>query len=319
MKVGLITAAGSLTDDPYNWMSYQGLLRAEADLGVDGTVYTAVVSEDYASNLEQCVTDGNVLCISVGFTTSDAISNAAVAHPGTKFAIVDVSYPSYPSNLRGITFNVNQAAYLAGILAGSMSESQIVGAIGGMEIPPVTAYTLPFRNGVQCASPGATVLLAYTGDFDNPPHGAQVAEEFMSQGADVIFSPAGATGIGAVLATTQAGKWGIGVDTDAYYSVFGGGTVEGSDKLLTSALKKLDSGVYHTVQDVVGGTFTPGDVLYGLADEGTGLAPYHETEPEIPAAVRARLERVRQGILAGRIDVNGTECRNYLYLPLITR
>jgi branched-chain amino acid transport system substrate-binding protein len=109
-----------------------------------------------------------------------------------------------------------------------------------------------------------------------------------------------------VLTATQSGVWGIGVDTDFYYSVFDGGSVPGAEYLLSSAMKRLDNAVYATIADVVSGTFTSGEALYDLAADGVGLAPFHETEPFVPAGVRGALDRVSYGISKGLIDVWGT-------------
>ncbi|MBN1955906.1 MAG: BMP family ABC transporter substrate-binding protein [Anaerolineae bacterium] len=309
IAVGLVTDEGTLADMSFNWLSYQGLLRAEAELGVTGTVYTSTNPADYAPNLQQCADDGNELCLSVGFATAEAIWNAAQANPGTRFAIVDASWDEeYPANLRGMTFAAEEGAYLAGTLAGLMTDSDVLGVIGGMPIPPVDDFVYGYRNGAQCANLTTTVLISYAWNFGDPGLGAQLAQALMAQGADVIFAPAGGTGTGAVLTATQSGAWGIGVDVDFYRTVFMSGTVEGSEMLLTSALKRLDNAVYSTIVDVISDTFSAGTLRYDLAMEGVGIAPFHEADPSVPQEVRDALAQVEQGILDGSIDVN-ISCR----------
>ncbi len=319
--VGLVTDIGGVDDKSFNELSYQGLLRAENELGVVGTVYTSTTSDDYAPNLQQCVDDGNDLCISVGFPTADAISAAAAANSATDFAIVDFSWETYPGtdNLRGMVFAADEVGYLAGTLAGLMTVSDTVGAVGGMEIPPVEAFVDAYRNGAQCANPDATVLVTYTGTFVDPDLGAQAAQDMIAEGTDVIFAAAGATGNGALLTTTQSLQWAIGVDTDQYLTVFENGAVDGSDRLLSSAMKRLDNAVFDTISDVVSGTFTSGTVLYDLAADGVGLAPFHETDPYVPTSVRDALQTVKEGITGGGIDIGDT-CRTwYVYVPLVMR
>jgi basic membrane protein A and related proteins len=318
-KVGLITSTDGLEDKSINWLSYQGLLRAQDELGVTGTVYTSTEPSDYIVNVEQCVADGNDLCIGVGFLLADAIYSTSQAYPETKFALVDVEFEEYNDNLRGIVFKSDDPAFMAGVLSGMMSESKVVGDIGGMEIPPVTIFTLPYRNGVLCTAPQATVLLEYTYDFVNPDLGAEVAQDMISQGADVIFAAAGGTGIGAVLTATQSSAWGIGVDTDFYTFAFDNGTVPGSDKLLTSVIKKFDNAVFSTIEDVISGTFTPGTRIYTLAEDGVGLAPFHETDSLIPLNIKERMEQVKFDLLAGRIDPYQPYCPSYIFLPVLVR
>jgi basic membrane protein A len=315
VRVGLIPDQAGLNDMQFNWLSYQGLLRAESELGAVGTVYTTTGTISYGENVQQCVDDGNELCIGVGFLTQEAISNAARTNPGTLFAIVDITYPSYPDNLRGTTFAADQAGYLAGALAGMMSESGVVGAVAGMEIPPVAVWAEPYRYGSECSGPNVSAIISYTGTFGDPLLGAQVAQAQMAQGADVIFGVGAATGNGAVVTAAQSGAWGIGVDVDQYMSLFGGGTVTGSEKMLSSAIKRLDNAVYDSIADVGAGSFTSGTVLYDLAQDGVGLAPFHEADPAVPTAVRDELDRIRQGIIDGTINVNAPCTWHRVFLP----
>ncbi len=321
VAVGFVPNESGVTDMGINWFSYQGLLRAQSELGVAGSVYTPTNSTEYEAKLQQCVDEGNDLCLSVGFLMEITTANVAYANPGTSFAIVDPGSESDPGNMRSLFFAEDESGYLAGTLVGLMTQSDVVGAIGGMYIPPVIRHVEGYRNGAQCANPEAEVLAEYVGDFGNYELGAERAQSMMSRGADAIFGVGGDTGIGAVMTATQSGAWGIGVDTDWYLSVFDNGAVDGSDKLLSSALKYYDNGVYATISDVISGTFTSGMVQYDLALDGVGLAPFHEADPFVPQQVRDTLNAVMQGIKNGYINVNdpcdGTY--TYIHLPIITR
>lgn len=318
IAVGLVTDTGGLIWNPFNRLSYEGLLRAESELGVLGTVYTSTTQADFEPNLNQCVNDGNDLCFSVGYSSATAIQTIAASSADTDFAIVDTEIESYTNNLRGIFFHTEQAGYLAGTLAGLMSQSDVVGTVAGWEIPPVMAFVEPYRIGAQCSNPAITVLITYTGDFGNPELGAQEALSMIAQGADVIFGVGGTTGIGAVLTATQSGAWGIGVDSDYYYSVYVSGTVPGSDKLLSSAMKRVDNAVYGTIADVISGTFSAGNQLYDLAVGGVGLAPFHEADASVSQSVRGALSRVEFGLINNVIDPYGP-CPSYRYLPAVVK
>ena len=308
IKVGLVTSQGGIADLSFNWMAYQGLLQAETDFGVDGTLYESASPDDYLPLLQQCATDGNHLCFAVSYFMGDAVAAAANAYPNTKFAILDNSSDTPPANLRTITFNEKQAAYLAGALAGKLTATNKVGVVGGMEIPPVVAFAEGFRNGAQCANPNAEVLINYTGSFDNFALGETTAQGMISQGVDAIFGVGGQNGNGAIMYGTQHEILGVGVDVDQYVTLFGNGSIDGSDKLLTSAMKKLDFAVWKTIEDYINGNFTSGSVVYHLADGGVGMAPYHETDASIPQAIKDYVITVNDGIIQGTIDVNDT-CR----------
>jgi basic membrane protein A len=200
-----------------------------------------------------------------------------------------------------------------------MTQSDILGAVGGLQaVPAVVNFVEGYRNGAQCVNPDASVLIQYTHTFTDSDLGAAIAQDMISQGADAIFAPAGLTGIGAVLTATQSGAWGIGTDTDWYINVFENGAVDGSEKLLTSAMKRLDNAVFDTISDVKFGEFTSGTVLYDLAVDGVGLAPYHEADPFVSQDVRDEIDQIRQGIINGTIDIHDG-CRFYVYLPLVIK
>ncbi|MEJ5311428.1 MAG: ABC transporter substrate-binding protein [Anaerolineae bacterium] len=305
IAVGLVTDGPEVYDKSFNELSFMGVLRSASELSATYQVYTSTSEADYMPNLQQCVLDGNALCIGVGFLMADAISQTAALYPGTTFAIVDYIWETTPPNLRALTFAEDEVGYLAGTLAALMSDSHIVGAVGGLPFPPVVRFIDGYHNGARCAAPATTILVTYTNTFDNPEIGAQAAQELLRQGADVIFGVAGLTGNGAILTATQSGAWAIGVDTDQYNTVFESGAVPGSDRLLSSAMKRMDNAVFDTISDVISGTFTAGTVLYTLANDGVGLAPFHETDPLIPLSVRSRLSGVEQGLREGWLDVYG--------------
>ncbi|HNT76230.1 MAG TPA: BMP family ABC transporter substrate-binding protein, partial [Anaerolineae bacterium] len=305
IAVGLVTDGPDLYDHSFNELSFMGVLRAETELGVAYQVYTSATSADYLPNLEQCAQNGADLCFGVSLLMADAISQAAVLYPGVNFALVDYVWETPPPNLRGLTFAEDQAGYLAGTLAALMSGSHTVGAVGGMDIPPVQRFMNGYQNGARCATPATTVLITTTGTFVDPDLGAQEAQTMLGLGADVIFGAGGATGNGAILTATQSGAWAIGVDSDQYVTLFDSGAVPGSDRLLSSALKRLDNAVFATIADANAGAFTPGTVLYTMAEGGVSLAPFHETDPQIPQSVRSRLSGVEQGLREGWLDVYG--------------
>jgi basic membrane protein A len=315
--VGLVLDLGGIDGNVYNTLSHQGLLRAESELGVVGTVYTTTSESDFGPMMQQCVDDGNDLCISTGFGLQDVTQNAALNNSGLDFAIVDVEYDEYSDNLRGMSFSDSEAGYMAGALAGLMTESDKVGAVGGMEIPVVVAFMEGYQIGAQCNNPAVEVLAEYSGTFIDPELGASIAQDMIGEGADVIFAPAGPTGSGAVLTTTKSGEWAIGVDTDNYITLFDNGAVDGSDKLLSSAMKNVDNAVFGTISDVVSDTFTSGTLVYDLALDGVDLAPFHEADPFVPQSVRDQLDSVKQGIINGSIDITD-DCRGFytIFLPL---
>ncbi|MGD2253679.1 MAG: BMP family ABC transporter substrate-binding protein [Anaerolineales bacterium] len=301
-RVGLIYDMGGPDDASFNWFSQQGLQRAIDEGLVEGTEYSPASQEDYPAMLEQCVAEGNELCISVGFALGSATLDAAYTFPETNFAIVDFEYESYPDNLRGIRFAADEVGYLAGTLAAMMSGTNTIGAIGGVDIPPVAEFICGYRQGAWDAIPETNVFVQFAGTFSDLQVGIDIAQGMMNEGADVIFGVAGPTGNEAIKHATQSGAWAIGVDTDQWITVFGGEEtvpVPGSDRVLSSAMKRLDNAVYFTIVDQLQGLFSSGTQRYNLAGEGVGLAPFHETAGAIPQDVLDALANAEAAILAG--------------------
>ena len=311
--IGLVLEPGGPNDHGFNELSVQGLLRAESELGVNGTVYPTTSSADYQAAFSQCVSDGNALCFGVGYTQFQAISITASLNPGVNFALLDFEWSDPKPNLRGINFNVEEAAYLAGVLAGRMTDENKIGAIGGLPLPPVDRFIDGYWYGARCANPAVTTWITYTYSFQDPSQGDEVARYMINHGADVIDGVAGPTGNGALLAAAELGKWAIGVDVDEYYTTFMSGGATGSDRLLTSVLKRVDNALYQTIQDQLAGYFSGGNVWLSLAEDGVGLAPFHEADPYIPVSVRNEITATRQAIISGALDVYGPCSSDYEY------
>ena len=320
LLIGFIPDENGINDESgFNTLAYSGVLRTESELGVMSTVYTPSSDLEYELKLQECAEDNNDLCISVGFSMAHTTTIVANEITGTRFAIVDGHTEFTPENLRNMLFNEKESGYMAGALGGLMTESDILGGVGGPNyVKPVVDFIEGYRNGAQCVNEDAIVLYEYAHTFTEPDLGAAMAQDMMAQGADTIFGAAGLTGEGAVVTATQSGAWGIGVDTDWYINVFDNGGVEGADKLLSSAMKKLDNAVFATILDVISGAFTSGTIVYDLAMDGVGLAPYHETDPYVTPPIESQIEDIRVGIINGTIDIHDP-CRETIYLPIILK
>lgn len=238
--------------------------------------------------LDQLVSQGSRLVIAVGYQWADYVVAAAKKYPGTDFAIVDGSAATAASpdrpNVRGILFREDQAGRLAGYLAAltarSAGQAAVLGAVGGMQIPPVQRYIAGFRAGARAADPGARVIVRYSGSFLQGVGCGRIARRMVQQGAYAVFSVAGACGDEAMRASGALGRTAIGVDLDQ--SSMGA-------YVLTSAIKRVDAAVQDTIADRAGGRFTGGDVQYGLRDRGVGLGRIGR---DVPDDVRAKVTRM---------------------------
>lgn len=300
LKVGLVTDVGKVNDGTFNELSYKAMLKAADDFKLKSAYIETLAPTDYAKNITQFAEEKYDIIIASGFMLGDAINAAAKKYPSVKFAIVDSTVEVTNTNSIGLLFAEDQAAYLAGALAGQMTKSKVVGFVGGMEIPPVIKYRKGYEAGVKSVCADCKVLGVYIDSFTDPARGKEAALSQIAEKADVIFGAGGPTGSGGIKAAAEKGVWVIGVDQDEYFTTFAG-KKPGYDKLLSSALKRVDTAVYTAVGNVAKGTWKGGNVVFDATNDGVGYADFHEAGASIPKAVQDKMAEILKGMKAGTI------------------
>ena len=298
--VRLVTDIGKVDDRTFNQYAYEGMQAAEECFGFKTSFIETASEADYAQNIATALDGGPDAVITVGFLLATDTLAAAEANPDTSFIGVDQFQTEYPDNYTGILFNEDEGGYLAGVLAAQLSESGVIGVVGGrQDVPPVVKLVNGYEAGAKSINPDIRVLTVYNESFTAPDKGASDAQQFIGEGADVIFGAGGKTGSGGVAAATAQGIWGIGVDQDEYFSTFNGGQAPGADKLASSAVKRVDLGVFTQILAAIQGEFAGG--IFGLtaANGGITYAPFHDAD--IPDDVAAKLEETRTGLADGSI------------------
>jgi basic membrane protein A len=306
-KAGQVTDTGGIDDKGFNATAWAGMEKAGTDLGVDVTYLESQQQTDYAVNIQELIDQKTDLIVTVGFLLGDDTATAAKANPDTKFAIVDYAYDPVIPNVLGLTFQTDQAAFLAGYLAAGMTQTGVVGTFGGIEIPPVTIFMTGYKAGVDYynAQKGTSVKVigmdVFAGNFESTDDGRRIAEDLISEGADIIMPVAGPVGIGtAQVITENPGTMLIWVDTDGCVSL-----PDFCAVTLTSVMKNMDVAVYDAVVAAHDGTFEGGFYSGTLENSGVGIAPLHEFESVVPAELVAELETIKAGIIDGSIKVSG--------------
>jgi basic membrane protein A len=306
MQVGLVTDVGKVDDRTFNEFAYQGMMRAVKEFGLKSAFIETQQPTDYEKNIEQLISTGSEMIITVGFMLGDATRKMALKYPHVQFAIVDFAYDPPVVNIVGLTFAEDQAGFLAGALAGLMTQTKTVGMVAGVEIPPVIRFRKGYEAGVKYVCPTCQLLVVYIDSFADPARGKTAALSQRDEGADVIFGSGGTTGSGAILGASQAGIWVLGVDQDEYVTTFKQGEVKGANKLLSSAMKRIDNAVYGTVKMAVEGTFKGGTQVFDASNDGIGLAPFHATESAVSETVKTKLQEIAAGLKAGTIKTGVT-------------
>ena len=307
LKVGEVTDLGGVNDKSFNALAWKGVQDAMAQLGVDGKFLQSTQQSDYAKNIQQLLDEKEDLIVTVGFLLGVDTATAAKANPNQKFAIVDYTYPDcYPgavegkdcgsatdlTNVRGLAFQTDQAAFLAGYLAAGMTKTGNVGTFGGISNPDRDHLHEGFRGRRQVLQHRSTpppsrywagTLLrrrALSSTTSLPPMMARIPPPPWSRKAPTSScrSPAALASARLLTARPAPKCLIIGVDADWFVSA-----PEYNDVELSSVQKKIDVAVFKTIQDVVDGKFTGGTVTYTLADGGVDLAPFHNFDSQVPA------------------------------------
>jgi basic membrane protein A len=298
LKVGLITDLGQLNDRGFNQLAYEGLKRAQSELGIKGRVLESKSASDYVPNMATLARQGYDMIIGVGFAQGDAIATAARQFPKTKFVIIDVDQKSLkgkPTNVDGMLFREEQVGYLAGYLAGleaKRAKGNTIGSVGGFKEPPVDRFIAGYQAGAKAAMPGVKTLNGYSSDWDDQAKCKELALNQIQAGAKVVFQVAGGCGLGALDAARERKVWGIGVDADQSFL---------GPHVLTSAQKRVDEGVFRTIKSVQDGTWQGGrNLVFGLAQDGVALGTISK---KVPQADLDDLDQVKQKIASGEIQV----------------
>ena len=296
LRVGLVTDVGQLNDRGFNQLAFQGLQRAERELGVEGRVLESTSDAEYVPNHSSLAEQGYDVVIGVGFAQGDAVAAVAKQFPDTKFVIIDVDQASLagkPANVVGLLFKEQEVGYLAGTLAAltaKRSGSDEISSVGGMKEPPVDRFIAGYQAGAKAADPGITTLNGYSQDWDDLGKCKEVALDQIAKGSKIVFQVAGGCGLGALDAAKEQRVWGIGVDADQSFV---------GPHILTSAVKRVDEAVFLTIKSVADGTWQGGrNRVFGLADDGVGLG---KISPKVPDEDVAAVERVRKEIVSGKI------------------
>jgi len=302
-QVGLVTDVGKVDDRTFNEFAYKGMMRAVKEFGLKSAFIETQQPTDYEKNIEQFASAGYEMIITVGFMLGDATKKMARKYPQVRFAIVDFAYDPAVENIAGLVFTEDQSGFLAGALAGLMTRSQTVGIVAGIAIPPVIKFRQGYEAGVRHVCATCEVLGVYMDSFTDPARGKTAALSQIDEGADVIFGAGGPTGSGAILGAAQMGVWVIGVDQDEYNTTFKQGRAPGANKILSSAMKRVDNAVYGAIKRAVEGTFAGGTQVYDARNIGVGLAPFHDSDTAIPETVKAKLREITAALRAGKITL----------------
>jgi basic membrane protein A and related proteins len=311
-----VTDVGGVDDKGFNASAWQGTQDGAKAAGGEAKLLQSKSEADYVPNLTSLLQAKCDIITTVGFLLGDATKASAEANPNQKFTIIDYAYDPTIPNVLGQLYSTNQGGFVAGYLAASVSKTGVVGTFGGINVgPAVTDYMDGFVWGVDYynKAKGKSVKVLgwdpvkkeglFTGNFDSLDDGRTFAKNLNDEGADIVMPVAGKVGQGSAALAQELGPDAlkiIGVDTDQYVS-----DPDHKSVFLTSALKNIAVTQAAAVKSAADGTFKGGVAIGDFANNGVGIAPYHDLDAAVPADLKAEIDKLVAGIKDGSIKVGG--------------
>ena len=293
----IIYDLGGKFDKSFNEAAYNGAEKFKAETGIAYREFEIQNDAQREQALRKFAQDGNSPIVVTGFSFAPAIETVAKEFPDTKFGIIDMVVDA--PNVRSIVFKEHEGSYLVGVMAAKASQSGKAGFVGGMDIPLIRKFACGYVGGFK-ESGGTDVIQNMTGDtpaaWNDPVKGGEIAKSQMDQGADVIYAAAGGTGVGVLQAAADAGKLGIGVDSNQ------NGLQPG--KVLTSMLKRVDVAVYDSFVAGKDGSFQSGINVLGLKEGGVDYAMDDNNKDLVTEDMMKAVEEAKAKIIAGDIEVH---------------
>jgi len=298
--IGLVTDVGEIDDKSFNQSAWEAVQQAEAEYSATINYVQTADAKDYMSNIELFANEDYDIIVTVGYALGEATLEAAQTYLEIDFIGIDQAGDDTVPNFTGVLFEEDKSGFLAGVLAGMLTETNTVAAVLGTDIiPAVVLFKEGYEAGAVWANPDVNVISTYHPGgldvaFTDPEWGATTAAQAIENGADVVFGAGGKTGGGALIeAANHEGLFCIGVDSDQWLTV-----PEAHPCLVSSAMKLITPAVFELIGMSVDGTF-PGGTHFGAV----GLAPFHDLEALVTQDILDKIEEARQGLEDGSIVV----------------
>jgi len=289
---------GGKFDRSFNQSAAEGAARFAKETGVAVREFEITNAAQREQAMQQMARRGATIIVAIGFTQASAVEKVAKQFPTVMFTLVDavVDLP----NVQSVNFREQESSFLCGMAAALASKTGKVGFVGGMDIPLIRKFALGYVEGAKYINPETEVFQNMTGStpaaWGDPTKGAELAKSQFGRGADVIFHAAGATGIGVMQAAKDSGRLSIGCDSNQDYLHPG--------SVLTSAVKRVDVATYKAFLEAKNGTWKPGQVVLGLAEEGVDYSYDEFNRTILTAEMKKKLDLAKADIISGKLKVS---------------
>lgn len=291
-RVALLTP-GPISDRAWNGGAYQGLLRIKDSLGAIVSHIETKTPAEFDEQFRQYGAQGYDLVFGHGFEFQDAAKRVAPNFPKTVF--VTTSGSTSGANVAGMKFAFADASYLAGMLAGRMTTSNILGVIGGSELPPVTESFAAFSAGAKAVNAHVVILTSYIGNWDDVSAGKEQALAQIARGADIIFQNADAAGLGVFQAARETKKALIVGSNSDQNSI-------APEVTIGSVVIDLPHAFLTVAREVKDGRFKPRVIQLGTSSDVVSLVVNPVLRTQVPIAALRAVDSIRTAMREGRFS-----------------
>jgi basic membrane protein A len=294
-KVALLTP-GPVSDAGWNAAAFDGLQLIKRNLGAETAMVQTQSPADFEDAFRDFAQRGFTIIFAHGFEYTDTAIRVAKLFPNTWFIVTSGSAAA--ANVASVTFRIEEGAYVEGVIAGGMTKSGVVGAVGGIKIPSIGLTFDGFRQGFLTTRPGGRLLISYTGSFDDVGAAKEAALAQVSQGADLLIHNADAAGLGVFEAAVQSHIYAFGVNRDQNGIA--------PDNVLASVLTHIPKAFLRVATEIKDASFKPGMIEYGMEDGMVDVIYNPRLVDKIPSAVMAKARQATQDIIDGKLIVAGS-------------
>lgn len=300
LKVAVVLA-GATGDRSFYDSANEGLQSLEKAGDVKGTLIECQNDASmFTTNLISAA-ESNDVVVAVGWEFWDVLVECAPQLPDTKFIFVDNGLDGVGDNLLSITYAQNEGSFLVGYIAGKLTKTGKIGAVGGEDSETINDFIVGYEAGAKYADPNVEVKTQYAGTYEDPARGKELALALYDSGCDIIFQVASRTGEGVFEAADERGMYAIGVDSDQKYI--------NPDVIICSMIKQVNLSIEQTVTNLKdnniwnGGEIWVADMSTGMIDVGYGD---EKMAQQVSDELKAEVEQIKKDIIDGKIKVPTT-------------
>lgn len=310
MKVAVVLS-GTLGDKSFNDSSYEGVKKAQEELGFDVKVLEATDPADWESNLVAVAQDDYDVIIAVSSMFQEIVARQAPEFPDKNFILIDAVVKE--PNVASAVFAQNEGSFLAGAAAAmfttktdipNVNDKKVIGWVGGMDVPVLHDFLVGYKQGAKFIDDEVEILVSFAGTFNDPLKGKELTLAQYSQGADIVMNVASNTGNGILEAAKDSGLYAIGVDLDQDDTYPG--------HILTSMLKRADVAAYELTKEALTGNFQGGEIVkMDVSNGGVGLTDMSVMKEHLgdkfPEDILEEITKISEDIASGKITVESYE------------